>query len=352
MRDVISSRPVLNAALATLGLTTIHHVYGGLVYGTPWRLHGSAVAIAIGAALIVLSILYNGTHRKVFGYVLGAAVLLMPVLGTGLFEGGYNHLLKNVLFAVGAPRDLMLRMFPPPTYELPNDAFFEVTGIAQIIPAAFAALASIRFLRALRRTPRCTRPACNTHFALRALISVSGEPVEIPDIARYVHLQFRRFAGCPVCNLHLRSFVRRNGELAAAGVREVVVFHSPADQLREHVAGMPFDVIPDPDKRLYRAMGVEASSRALLDPRAWGTILIAVARSTIAILRGRERPPALVPHGGRFGLPADFLIDSRGRVVACKHGTHVDDAWSVDDVLAIVRGPEVAIELEPVSARR
>jgi hypothetical protein len=66
----------------------------------------------------------------------------------------------------------------------------------------------------------------------------------------------------------------------------------------------------------------------------WSTIVVAVIRSTVAILRGCERPPSLVPHGGRFGLPADFLISSDGRVFACKHGEHADDQWTVDQVLA------------------
>lgn len=60
-------------------------------------------------------------------------------------------------------------------------------------------------------------------------------------------------------------------------------------------------------------------------------------RSLIAILRGRERAPAANPHGGRLGLPADFLIASDGRVLACKYGQHVYDQWSVDEILALAR---------------
>jgi hypothetical protein len=39
--------------------------------------------------------------------------------------------------------------------------------------------------------------------------TISGEQVGIPDPSGLVHLQFRRFAGCPVCNLHLHSMMRR-----------------------------------------------------------------------------------------------------------------------------------------------
>ncbi|MFU8853279.1 peroxiredoxin-like family protein [Micromonospora sp. SL1-18] len=172
----------------------------------------------------------------------------------------------------------------------------------------------------------------------RRLTTVTGAEAAVPDDRRLIHLQFRRFAGCPVCSLHLRSIVRRHAEIEAAGVREVVLFHSPADELREHVAGLPFAVVADPDKRLYREFGVEPSVRSVLTPRAWGPILRAVTRSAWAGLRGRERPPAAVPHGGRFGLPADFLVAPDGRVLAAKYGEHAYDQWSVDELLTLVSG--------------
>ncbi|MFH9939813.1 peroxiredoxin-like family protein [Streptomyces murinus] len=170
----------------------------------------------------------------------------------------------------------------------------------------------------------------------RTLTPVTGPPLELPDPdpARLTHLQFRRFAGCPVCNLHLRSVVRRHTELTAAGVREVVLFHSPADELRTHVSELPFPVVADPDKRLYVEFGVESAPRALLNPRVWGPLLRAVLRSAWTIPRHREHAPAAQPHGGRLGLPADFLIDAEGRIIAARYGEHAYDQWSVDEVLA------------------
>ncbi|WP_078901840.1 peroxiredoxin-like family protein [Actinacidiphila yeochonensis] len=163
----------------------------------------------------------------------------------------------------------------------------------------------------------------------------SGGRVAVPDAGRLVHLQFRRFAGCPVCNLHLRSVVRRHDEITAAGVREVVVFHSPAGELLEHVAGLPFAVVADPEKRLYAEFGVESAPRALLHPRAWAPVTRAVLRSTWTLLRRQERAPSSRPHGGRLGLPADFLIAPDGRVLAAKYGEHAYDQWPVDELLAL-----------------
>lgn len=190
--------------------------------------------------------------------------------------------------------------------------------------------------------PEARLISAGTVLRPRVLQDVSGRSVSIPEAARpgepaLVHLQFRRFAGCPICNLHLRSFARRHRELETAGVREAVLFHSPADELRPHTADLPFAVVADPDKRLYAEFGVESSPRALLDPRAWLPVLRAVAFAMTGILTGTVRPPAANPQGGRLGLPADFLIASGGLVVACKYGAHADDQWSVDEVLAQAR---------------
>ncbi|MFI5765964.1 peroxiredoxin-like family protein [Streptomyces sp. NPDC051563] len=160
-------------------------------------------------------------------------------------------------------------------------------------------------------------------------------PVPVPDPERLVHLQFRRFAGCPVCHLHLRSVVRRHAEIEAAGIREVVLFHSSAEELRTHTAGFPFAVVADPRQRLYREFGVESSPRSLLDPRAWGPVLWAIVRSAVEVVRGRERLPAPRQPAGRLGLPADLLIGPDGRVVAAKYGEHVYDQWSVDELLRL-----------------
>src|SRR5262249_60512651 len=126
--------------------------------------------------------------------------------------------------------------------------------------------------RTLTRGCRVRRPAGHVVPA-RQLTTVCGAPVPVPDPDSLVHLQFRRFAGCPVCNLHLRSFARRNDEVIAAGVREVAVFHAPAGDLRPHVADLPFAVVPDPGKRLYAEFGVEPAPPAPLGTRAWPSIV-------------------------------------------------------------------------------
>ena len=176
------------------------------------------------------------------------------------------------------------------------------------------------------------------------LQAISGESVSIPDPdpAKLTHLELRRFAGCPVCNLHLRSVVNRKDDLVGAGIHEVVVFHSTAEDMRKYQHELPFDVIADPDKKLYAEFGVESAPRAVLSPRAWGAIIRGLGRSIGAVFRRKEAAPPVKPGGGSLGLPGDFLIGSDGRIVASKYGEHAYDQWSVDDVLALAKADREA----------
>ena len=170
------------------------------------------------------------------------------------------------------------------------------------------------------------------------LATLCGQTVRVPDPRRLVHLQFRRFAGCPICDLHLRQIARRHSELEAAGILEVALFHSSAEALRPYAGDLPFAVVPDPAKQLYARFGLEAGPRALTHPGAWLPLVKAVVYALANGLAGRPTPRRHA-EGGRLGLPADLLIGSDGQVLAAKYGEHAADHWSVDDLLALARGP-------------
>src|SRR5688572_10222450 len=102
----------------------------------------------------------------------------------------------------------------------------------------------------------------------RILTTIKSEQAHIPDPNHLVHLQLRRYAGCPMCNMHVRSIAVRHEEITAAGVREVVVFHSTAQEMLPYHGDMPFHAIADPKKKLYSEFGVEPSLISILHPRA------------------------------------------------------------------------------------
>lgn len=163
------------------------------------------------------------------------------------------------------------------------------------------------------------------------LVNLQGQVVRIPDDTMpLVHLQFRRFAGCPICNLHVREMANRLDEIRQAGIREVTFFHSNAQAMLPYQGDLPFDCIADPDKVFYRRFGVETSVVGMLHPR-----------NLIAAMKGMTAsfPSHLSAGGeaGHMGMPADFLIDSDGFIVACHYGSYADDQWTVDELLALAK---------------
>ncbi|MBA0126206.1 AhpC/TSA family protein [Haloechinothrix sp. YIM 98757] len=170
----------------------------------------------------------------------------------------------------------------------------------------------------------------------RALTTINSQPVRVPAADALTHLQFRRFAACPICNIHLRSVARRHDEIVDAGVREVAVFHSPVEAMLPYQGEFPFAVLADPDRELYSRFGVESSPKSNLHPRAWSTPL--KWRSWSVVVRAVRAGGKVGPQGESMtGLPADFLIDSGGRVLAAKYGSHANDQWSVDELLRLAR---------------
>ena len=167
----------------------------------------------------------------------------------------------------------------------------------------------------------------------RAIETIQSTRVDIPHPDRLTHLQFRRFAGCPMCNLHIQSFVRRNAELIAHGVEEIAVFHSSSKAMLEHLVATPFALIADPAKSLYAEFGVEGSFLSVLHPRSWLPAVQGLLRHGVSLPAFGESP---------LGLPADFLIAKGGRVLACKYGSHAYDQWTVDEVLELARNAEFA----------
>jgi peroxiredoxin len=173
----------------------------------------------------------------------------------------------------------------------------------------------------------------------RELVTIRSEHIIMPAPGALTHLQFRRYAGCPVCNLHLRSIARRHDEVIAAGIFEVAVFHSTVQDMLPHQDQLPFAVVADPGRTLYDEFGVTTSVRAVLHPRAWTAPL--TPRVYPMILRAVLAGGSPGPRRGdtALGLPADFLIGPAGLVLAAHYGRHASDHWPVDELLRLARAP-------------
>ena len=146
--------PILDGALATLFLFTAHHAYGAIHYGTPWRMHGALLAIPLALVLSLSARLASrgqATRAGQAANVLFTSLVVTILLAIGMYEGFYNHVLKNVLFFAGAPPGLFRTLFPAPLYELPDDLWFELSGVLQVLPAVWTAGAVLRLARPASR---------------------------------------------------------------------------------------------------------------------------------------------------------------------------------------------------------
>lgn len=158
-----------------------------------------------------------------------------------------------------------------------------------------------------------------------------GTAIAIPDNSRrFTHLQFRRFAGCPICNLHLRSLIQRKADIERAGITEIIFFHSTAAALLHYESDLGLTIIPDAERKWYRVFGVEKSLSGLLHPQSIGAALKGLTgKGVLASLNMAE---------DHTGLPADILLDDAGVVRAVKYGETANDQWSVDELLQLARG--------------
>src|SRR5262245_11568966 len=125
------------------------------------------------------------------------------------------------------------------------------------------------------------------------LESVTGDPIKLPDPDRLVHLQFRRFVDCPICNTHIAELRGRAREIEAAGIKEVIVFHSSAKAIRSYQKDVPFVLVGDPKKALYKEFGVE-TSLGFMRLKTFGAWTRGIAHGHLGL---RSFP------GGPFGLP-------------------------------------------------
>lgn len=176
----------LAAGAAVLALTVGHHVYGAIHYATPERYHAVVIAMAaLGVILggFALSRRWPGARVRRGGWwVFWGGSALVPVLLFGVVEGFYNHVLKVALYLGGLREESLRRLYPAPTYELPNDLIFELTGVLQVVPAVLAGYFLVRLLLARLATRSARRGALDGSRSLvqRRLIGTGRKKEEHP----------------------------------------------------------------------------------------------------------------------------------------------------------------------------
>jgi hypothetical protein len=151
-----TAQRLLAGSTATILLTIAHHARGALLYESPFRLHVVLVALPVAAAL---GIAYRARSSLALGGVAWAVFLALSLFvgaAIGVYEGGYNHVVANVLYFAGAPRALFERIYPAVS-EVPNDFWFGLTGVLQFPAGAYCLWLAVRLAR--RTSQRGHAPA-------------------------------------------------------------------------------------------------------------------------------------------------------------------------------------------------
>lgn len=146
---VSAIQKIFQTSLSIMILTLLHHAYGALIYEEPFRLHVVFIAIPVILIMIMSFRLFqrksSALIKKLAFTVFMLVSISIPVSAIGLYEGGYNHLLKNVLYFGGSSQAMLNQLFPPPLYEMPNSFIFEVTGIFQFVLGIYAVYCMMLF---------------------------------------------------------------------------------------------------------------------------------------------------------------------------------------------------------------
>ena len=126
---------IISGLIAGL-ISSAHHWYGAIAYNTSWR--ANVTYWIAGSVLIVYSLLY--VYWKNVDNIAGKIALWLFLLSAVIFQTGfiifecvYSHVLKNIFFFGGMPQSILKILYPSPAYHLPDNLFFELTGLLQLV---------------------------------------------------------------------------------------------------------------------------------------------------------------------------------------------------------------------------
>lgn len=128
---------------------------------------------------------------------------------------------------------------------------------------------------------------------------------------------FTRYVGCPICQMHIAELRGIEREVHDAGGEMLVFFRSGTESLARYFKEFEheFQVLGDPTGKIFRSFRVRGSLLGYLSPK---TLLAAVRAGKSGYRHGAFEH-------GELQMPADFVIDSRGRIAYTRYAKHAND---------------------------
>jgi len=149
------------------------------------------------------------------------------------------------------------------------------------------------------------------------LKDIFGRFIDLNDYKdKRLLIAFFRHAGCPFCNLRVHALTKVHQELQAKGLEMIFFFESKEQVLLRsifHKEVSPIPLIADPDKRWYKAYGLEESFGKSVKSHVTSLIQTTLkAKQTGVPVHWMESEESFST------IPAEFLVD-RGLVLRKLH---------------------------------
>lgn len=161
---------------------------------------------------------------------------------------------------------------------------------------------------------------------------VFGTEIDLQQLkGKKLYLAFERNAGCPVCNLRTHELLKQANTFKAANTVVVMVYESPVQTMKEYLDGntYPFHFVADPQNKLYTQYGVQRSMLMLMRSMFNGLF------SKIKLGSKLFKKP-MKQDGNMDRIPAEFIIDERGKLKLAHYGKFVGDHLPVSDLMKLL----------------
>lgn len=161
-----------------------------------------------------------------------------------------------------------------------------------------------------------------------------GVPIEVGQ-GRKMLLSFFRDTNCPFCNVRIFELTQRHEEWQRHGLEVIAFFYSSQEEVDEFLKRRPrpFRIVADPQNIAYKSYGIDRSlSRKLY--AVFRRLPIWIAGMRLLGLGGTLR--GLGGLNTNNILPADFLVDEEGSLVAVYYGKDPGDHIPLEQIARFV----------------
>lgn len=154
--------------------------------------------------------------------------------------------------------------------------------------------------------------------------TIFGEDISLQQGRTVV--AFYRNVDCAMCNLRIHQLTEKAHLFNEKDIRVIIVLQSTADEIKAHLgdAEFPFDLIADPNKKLFDAIGAKSGGlKTLFAMRRIGSI-VKIKKQKIPLIKDQRGDTKLAP--------VELILD-KGTIIKAHYGSDIGDHISIKQLL-------------------